>query len=290
MYARAFQRVLQSAVESSLPVALRTFVVMCVPCETEAESRFGRARELLEMAAREIDRPEVLLHLACAAVAEARIAVGGPKLGASWLHLMNLFGQGGLNLTGLRRQLPQIMQYERNYASHYENPGEPNPHVLDGVVYLLAAAQFLADLQAIVENGSITLPAREQRFQTLATLSRIVKQLDSIMSFDREFLEVAERLEMCSGEELLSILKRKCATLLGVGLSPFRELDIGKPGVPRGSVAFSNGLATWFGKDEASLPEIDWDDGRGVAPQILHVCRFLLLERVQLTQAARAGA
>lgn len=285
MYAENFRRILQSAMQTSLSFLLQGLVRLCIPPADGNEDRFDRARNLLELASTAIKRPEVALSLITGAVLEARVSVAGPQSRAAWTHLTNLFGNLDADPGSLRRALPDIVRMHRNYASHYEQPQEPLPTSLDAVVYFLSATQFIADLRAVIEGNLVTTTRENERRQSLGALGRICfevwSEIENPIVLDSTALGVLQNLITSTEDDLRQLMEAKCNVLQASGKSPFSSTR-------STTQAFLNVLNVWFGDGLPNLPMIDWHRGRQVAPYLLHVCRFLLLERVAQKDASLA--
>jgi hypothetical protein len=307
MYAETFRQIIQSAIGGSLASSLRGIVRLSLSDSAGEDVRFYRAQNLLESASSAINRPEVAMCLTTGALIEARAAVADPLYGAAWAHLKNRF-DGETGLSGLRESLPKIVKSYRNYASHYEEPPNPPPDVFDAVVYLLSTAQFISDLRAITEDGTLTrAPDRERRL-LLEALRRVAVEMSLLVSrpkvLDSALLDILQGLTVCSEHDLKDALEKKRRELKSLRLGPHDLLEaltekynalmnqrhselqfldrkqferMVKPLPPR--PAYCHVIEAWFGKDLTAGPAICWDSGQSAAPYVLYVCSFLLLER-----------
>lgn len=282
-YAESFGAVLQTALDDSLLVVLRGIVSLMIPHETGSAGGFERARGLLEYATSSILRPEVALPLITGALMEAKVVVADSQRGASLRHLLNLFEGTKSPVKGLRAVLPDLVIRQRNYASHYEAAQQPEPTILDAVVYLLSATQFVADLRSIVERTSFSVVRPRDKPKLLKALGRVAQEISSILApsnvLDSAVLDTLQNLDTCSEDDVRRVLEERCAQWRHSIELICKELLYYK-GDEEKRLAFQRVIQVWFGLDSTLQPIIDWQGGKSVAPYLLYVCSFLMLERV----------
>jgi CheY-like chemotaxis protein len=281
-YVESFRQVLRSAIDTSMSVVLRGLIRLLIPVAFDDSNKFDRARNLLEAAATAIWRPEVALCLTTGALMEAKVAIADPNLGAPWSHIENLFRTRS-EFVGLRSMLPVIARWQRNYASHYEDRREPNPTIFDAVVYLLVSAQFIADLRAITLGETLTHTSESKRRQMMKALGRICQdiasQVKSPAVLDPQTLAMLSDLEVISENGLRCTLETQFQELQAEGITPF-SITGKDPITGEDLTSSTNLLGFWFGSSLSNLPAIDWQRGMHIAPYLLYVCRFLILEKL----------
>jgi len=282
-YAESFRSVLQTALDESLLVVLRGMVSLLLPYDTEGAAGFERAHDLLEYATSSILRPEAALPLITGALMEAKVVVANSQKSVSLRQLMNLFAGTKPPARGLRVALPDLVIRQRNYASHYEAAQQPKPSLLDAVVYLLTVTQFVADLRTLVNRGSFSVVRPSDKPRLLEALGRVAQELRSILVstnvLDSAVLDLVLNLETCSEEDLRSVLEERCAQWRQSINLLCRELTYYKEDEEK-RLAFQRVIQIWFGLESTLQPVIDWQGGKSIAPYLLYVCSFLMLERV----------
>lgn len=284
-YAEKFRDVLKSALVESLPAMLRGTVHLAIQTDEKDPAEFDRARDLLELAATSILRPEVTLSLVTGAVMEAKFAV------RKWERPENVFGRAASHLAGLRRKLPLIVRRHRNYASHYEEAKQPDPTQIDALVYLLSATQFIADLRAIhaTQRDGVTptlsSPTPRDLQKLREGLGRVARSASSLVEspivLDSRVLEVFDNLDENSERELRDLAEEKYkehSAMLTLAWQKFGGRR--RPAGEENNSPFADLLEAWLGVGATgTLPQVDWESGQELAPFLLYVCIFLMLER-----------
>jgi hypothetical protein len=167
--------------------------------------------------------------------------------------------------------------------------------VLDAIVYLLSTTQFIADLQSIVERGSLSSPKPSNKPKLLDALARLAREVSSSNTLNTlpkvlspYLLEVFHNLNTCSESDLSNLLKEKREENQEALESINQELSYYRDDEEK-RLAFQSMIQAWFGKDLSNWPGIDWQRGQQVASYLLYVCSFILLERVaQLNNSVEA--
>ena len=294
-YAQKLRDVLRSALDRSLPELLRGIVRMSLPENDDDRPAFRRARNLLELAASSINHPEVAVSLITGSVMESKLTLGSPQLGTPWSYLEARFRQIRGARRGLRVTLWDLIRRHRNYAAHYEERLQPPQTVVDSIVYLLSAIQFTADLRSIVAGNGLSSVDQSDLLRLIRGLGRLAHGVSQLVESPEVFgpglMRMLEDLEF-AGETKI----RDAAESIRNALRPQREgtprqedrvtaawrkvggKEVYAPDEKRSP--FADLLEAWLGVGPAAtLPNVDWENGRELAPYLFYVCIFFMLER-----------